>query len=1202
MKMRDSSAKIGSYVAATLFIPGLLLFAFVHMEGHGTRQNAAGQRLVSASTPETHPELTRAEMAEAYGKLPLAFEKNMGQTNPQVQYLSHGQGYELFLTPQEAVLSLRHAKAIGVSPSNRSAYVRAVREANRAAKTSVVRMQFAGANPAAEITGLDKLARKTDYFTGNNPKDWRTDVPSYSRVEYREVYPGVDAIFYGNQKRLEYDFVVAPGADPRAIALNVEGARRLRVDAHGNLAMSIAQGTIELEKPAMYQVVNGERREVAGNYVLRGDNRVAFDVSGYDPSQTLVIDPVLDYSTYLGGSSVGDFAQGIAVDGNGDAFVTGGTFSATFPAGTNGFNSTSPDPNVATNGAAFVSELDPTGTQELYFSYLSGDGGEYALGVAVDPVANTNCENVGTPSYCVYVTGQTFSTNYPVNSVITPYNAGPGGGGDAFVTKLNPYASGNNSLLYSSYLASDGAGDIGASIAVDANQHAYITGLALAGPGAPPNFPVVNGAQTTLGSANGNAFLTVVDTTASSNAVIYSTYLGGDDANFGTSTLASGDFGFGVTVDSNGVAYIVGTTVSSNFPDIKGFAGPPAGNTKGVAFVSAINTASSGVGSLIYSTYLGGSTFDEGTAIASGGGSGVVFVTGKTESSNFPVTQTGATAGKFPSPPSSSGVAFVTEINTTQTTGSPTYSVLLGGSNGDSGFGIRVDGQGNVIVAGATQSSDFAVTPGAFRASLGTAPGDAFIAKIKPAGAGSSDLLYSTYFGGNGQPNLPDQAQGVAVDSLGNAYVTGVTYSADLPLAPNPGAFQATMPGGDVSAAFVAKLTLQPTLAVSPLSIAFGNQGITQMSAAQIVTLTNNTDSVIGLIIPLPALTGANPGDFAAAPAASGSIAACTTSLSAGSSCAIGVTFTPTLTAAESATLNISFTYNNGVVPAASGSEAVGLSGTGVVAAPGATVMPASPLTFNGQLVTTTSSAQTVTVTNSGNANLTFSAAPSISGTNSTDFTIASGTTCSVSTPVAAGNSCIINITFAPPAGAAGARSAVLTMADNASGSPHPEALAGTAWDFSLSAQSATVGSNGTASVPVTVTGIGGFAGPVTLSCSASIPHGTCTAPATPVTATGTANVTIATNAFVVPSTPGQTPPISPLQIVLCLLGVTLLFLFPIARRARTRLGLAGVAVLFVVLAGCANTPPTSAGQYTVTITGTSGSVSHQTTATVTVK
>jgi hypothetical protein len=266
MKTRGSSAKRSAYLAAALFIPGLLLFALVHKGERGARRKAGEQAPVSASTPRANPELSHAQIAEAYGKLPLAFEKNLGQTNPQVQYLSHGQGYELFLTPKEAVLSLRHARAIKASPANRIAYARAVREANQTAKTSVVRMQFVGGNPEAEVTGLNKLARKTDYFVGNNPKDWRTDVPSYSRVEYRGVYPGVDAIFYGNQSRLEYDFVVAPGADPRTIALNVEGTRNLRVDARESGDEHRA-GDDGIEKAR--RVSDGERGKERGCRELR---------------------------------------------------------------------------------------------------------------------------------------------------------------------------------------------------------------------------------------------------------------------------------------------------------------------------------------------------------------------------------------------------------------------------------------------------------------------------------------------------------------------------------------------------------------------------------------------------------------------------------------------------------------------------------------------------------------------------------------------------------------------------------------------------------------------------------------------------------------------------------------------------------------------------------------------------------------------
>jgi Beta-propeller repeat/Cep192 domain 4 len=985
--------------------------------------------------------------------------------------------------------------------------------------------------------------------------------------------------------------------------------------------MSIEQGTMELKKPAVYQMVNGERREVAGNYVLRGKDRVAFDVAGYDPGQALIIDPVLDYSTYLGGSSsttAGDIAYGIAVDASGDAYVTGLTYSTPFPTSSSpatieGYQAATAAGAAVANGTAFVSEIDPTGTTELYFSYLSGSTSEAGYGIAVDPAPNANCPNGVAPGICVYVTGYTASTDFPVTSgANAAFDPGPPTGSyTGFISKLNPAASGASSLVYSSYLGGS-AGDSGNAIAVDANQVAYVAGITTSSPGAAPDdFVLVNPYQNTLNSSSGNAFLVKVDTTAGAGALKYATYLGGSGVNSGT--LGFGHGAFGVAVDSSQNAYIVGTTSSTDFPTIGNAveATAPTGNTQGTAFVSRIDTTQTGnpSPSLIYSTYLGGSVKEHGDAIALGPNN-VVYVTGASSSTS--TTGTGSptpfpvTTGAYQTTGSPAGVVFVSLIDTNAVSpaSSLKYSTLLGGSGADEGFGIKADSLGNAYVAGVAQSagappSGFPTTPGAYQTTRPNVLGDVFVAKLDPAGNGSADLLYSSYFGGSGSASgIQDQAYAVAIDLAGNAYLAGQTASADFPIYP-ASAFQSSFVTGNLYG-FAAKLTLEPTVAISPLTIPFGNQAEGIASAPQTVTLTNNTSSAAAITLPLAAITGANAGDFSATPAASGSTAACTSSLAAGSSCAIEVTFTPSITGTlESGTLSITYTAGASSNPAFT--QTIGLSGTGIVVAPGATVMPASPLTFSGQLVTTTSAAQPVTVTNSGNSDLTFSAAPAISGTNSGDFAISS-TTCSTSTPVTAGNSCTINITFTPPTGAAGARTATLTIADNAAGSPQTETLNGTAWDFGLSAQSTTVGASGTASIPVTITSLGGFTGGVTLSCTSNIPHSTCAGPGTSVTAPGTGNVTITTNAFLVPSSPEQTPPVSPRQIMLGLLALMLLLLFCVARRTGTRLGLAGAAVLFVVLAGCANTPPTPAGQYTVTITGTSGGASHQTTANVTVR
>ncbi len=247
------------------------------------------------------------EIAAQYGRLPLSFKANLGQTAPEVQFVSQGAGYELFLTRQDAVLALQSSRQVQAPRLNRASNLKALRDAQRAQKTSVLRLHFDGSNSTAEVSGVNRLPGRTDYFIGRDPKNWHTEVPSYSRVAYQGIYSGVDAVFYGNQRQLEYDFIVAPGADPKQIALDVEGAKTLELDARGNLLMGVSGREVRLLKPVIYQDANGEHREIAGNYEITREHRVTFSIGNYDRNERLVIDPVLDYSTYLGGGPANQF-------------------------------------------------------------------------------------------------------------------------------------------------------------------------------------------------------------------------------------------------------------------------------------------------------------------------------------------------------------------------------------------------------------------------------------------------------------------------------------------------------------------------------------------------------------------------------------------------------------------------------------------------------------------------------------------------------------------------------------------------------------------------------------------------------------------------------------------------------------------------------------------------------------------------------
>ncbi len=1162
MQTKFPLGRIAACVALALAIPALFVFVLIH---HG--QNASPA--VSAQSVG----LAASKAAPAtfdwtsYGKLPLAFEANQGQTASDVRFLSRGNGYTLFLTGQEAVLTLRQPTLGSEARLNHAKLGKMHNDRRGAEKFSVLRMRLDGASPNAAITGVDRMPTRVNYFVGNDPKNWHTDVPVFSRVKYQDVYPGVDLLFYGNQRRLEYDFLLAPGADANAIALDVKGASKLQIDRHGNLLMKVGGGEVVLQKPVVYQEVNGERREIAGSYAIANNQEVRFAVSNYDRTQPLTIDPVLNYVTYLGGSgTLGDEAFGIALDSAGDAYVAGITSSTDFP--TNNPESAAPG-DTATLGTAFVSELNPAGTALVYSTYLGGSGNGLALNSGgIGDGAAAIAVDMTTPLPNIYVTGFTGSPDFPVstNALISTAPAGTGTGGSGFVTKLIPGNTGSAQLGYSSYLGGD-TQDEGFGIAVDASGDAFVAGVTLS-----TNFPTTTNAfSTTLlnTTGNGSAFLTEINTNATTGPLseVYSTYFGGTNGAGGPTNSLFGDAAFGVTVDTSSNAYIVGTTTSTDFPPKGTTVSPCSDDSNGSAFVSIINTATP---ALTYSTCLGAktsNTITQGQAIALGP-SNIVYVTGQTTSSDFPVT-----ANSIPPVGGVNlGVVFVSLLNTTSATPNK-YSTYLGGTNSDFGVGIAADTLGNAYVTGLANSTNFPITQGALIETNTNANGTGFVAKVNPGGNGLADLLYSSYFGGNGSGGTNDIGNGIAVSTTFNAYFTGMAGSSNLPV--TTGVVQNKL-NSAVSNAFVADLPLVAAISVSPTSINFGTQLVGTPTAAQFVMLTNNTSSTVTLTQPAT-IGGTNPADFAPA---SGT---CTTSLAAGASCTVGATFTPAAVASYSATLNVAYTYNTLAQTAQ-----VALTGTGSNTVAAITFNPTS-LTFAGQLLTTTSSAMPVGVKNTGTTPLTITkVATGTSAFTETDNCV---------TTIAPAGTCTIMVTFAPSSSPApGTVTDTLSVTDNANGSPQSVPLTGTAWDFSVSAPSGIQVAKGAMGMfPVTITGLGGFTGSVSFTCTPGSTLVTaCAVPTTNAAAApgATATATLTAASFVVPPQSMKLPPAATMrEVFLVMLVISLLFMIPSARRFRARMGMVGAMLVFIVVAGCNGGGGPKPKTTTLTITPSSGGV-----------
>jgi len=729
--------------------------------------------------------------------LPLTFEENQGQTDSSVKYLARGAGFELFLTDSKSVLSIqgvcrttasaRMFTVAGQRELAASKFGRAlVRHFNRC-QTSKLQMAFAGANPA-HLTGVGELAAKSSYFVGRDPSKWRTGIPNYARVQYAGLYRGVNLVFYGSRGHLEFDFVVAPGADPHQIALNFNPAKNVRVMPDGDLQIGPRSSAIRLLRPYIYQMDGQRTRPIRGGFALLSGGRVGLRVGRYDHAEPLIVDPVLTYSTFLNGAGGQSEADAIAVDSKGDAYVVGSTSSPSFPTA-NPYQSSAGAP---ANGIVFLSKFNPTGTQLLYSTYLGGTGGDTATGVAIDSAGNA------------YITGYTFSTDFPVLNAFQSVNNNPNAG-NAFIAKINTSQSGAASLVYSSYLGGGGStsnpnpwyGDSGLGIAADSAGRAFVTGDTVSDTSVAA-FPTTSNAyQTSLSSPNGDAFLTVVDTTRSgSSSLVYSTYLGGDGAGY------FGDMGLGVATDGSGNAYIVGQTTSDGsgpFPTTSGAYQATLNGASGNGFLTEIATTKSGLSSLVYSTYFGGAAtgaFGDSADAVALDSAGNVYVAGYAASSNFPTTN-----GAVQMVNSANGKPFVAKFNLAQSgTSSLVFSTLLGGTNSSGGqgaAGIAVDGSGDTFIVGQTSASDFPVTSNAYQNTYkSTAGSNAFLSELDPS---ASTLLYSTYLGGSNY----DLATGAALDPLGDPYVVGYTESSDFPT--TAGSLQPTMEGS--GSAFVSEMS-----------------------------------------------------------------------------------------------------------------------------------------------------------------------------------------------------------------------------------------------------------------------------------------------------------------------------------------------------------------------------------------------------------
>src|SRR5579871_1158682 len=873
------------------------------------------------------------------GQLPMIFEPNLGQADAQTKFVAHAAGYGLSFDGSGAVLSLRAPSTDGQ------------------ARLKSVHMKLVGANSSIDVAGVNALPGKSNYLVGNDPQKWHRGIPQFAGVRYRSVYPGIDLVFYGHQGQLEYDFRVAPGADPSRAELQFDRASKIEESAGDLLLTSGADTTLRLHAPEVYQLEGSRRQPVAGHFVLHAGNRVSFDVAPYDRSRELVIDPVLTFSSYFGGTGAETYPS-IAVNGDGFIYIVGSTTTSTgFPAAAT-VTQVGPQPHI------FVAKINPAQPSFVVFeTFLGGSGTDTSIGLGVDNGSN------------IYFAGNTTSTDFPVKG--NPYQSAPETKGTqcASVTCHSIFASvlsGTDltgaTLKYSTYLSGNGD-DVASGLGLDAQGDVFLTGTTTSNQATQAStdefpathLPVPYQALPAPG-ATIQFFATKLDTNIPSvGGIAYSTYFGG-----GTPVPAVA-VGGGIAVDSTGNMYFSGTTnffnsglgqfgnssQSVDFPILNSYQPcldtPPPTTLSNPnpctaptttpyptdAFVAKINPLAAAGSQLLFSTFLGGTQNDSSTAVAIDPGAANVYLTGSTNSPDF-ILPTGSTAYQTcldtsptittcptiaqPAPTDAYAARFtnpVVGVNGTSNFVALNYFSYLGGSANDSGLAISADTStvsgtslNDVLITGATSSTDFPVTAGAIQSTYGSnaSGSNAFFAEIDTSVSTVQNQAgsYVTYFGGSGT----DRGTSIAVDPFLNSYFAGDTTSPNLQVQ-NPLPGETALNGS--SDAFVVKLQPANALSVSSVAPVLSPAGFVSAGNSVAITFTvsnEGLDPATGIAVTGSVSAGVT---FSSATAQTGTCSTpanngvvCTIpTLQAGSTAQVVFNVTPTTSGSYSALISV---------------------------------------------------------------------------------------------------------------------------------------------------------------------------------------------------------------------------------------------------------------------------------------------------------